>query len=107
VLDAEEVVAEPSLPQALDFEAIDFDISAEEIEIGSPKETPTLSTKTQPKTKPAETIAETDFDIEESDADIISKYLSEAEEKAKKKPDPAKDSNVIEFDWDLPKVDKD
>ena len=107
VLDAEEVVAEPSQPQVLDFQTIDFDISAEEIEIEA-TEPPLLSANAPPnKTKPDETALETDFDIEESDADIISKYLSEAEEKAKKKPDPSKDSNVIEFDWDLPKVDKD
>lgn len=109
VLDSEEIAEAPSPSQfkdseSMDFEEIDFDLSAEEIE------GPLLPDEPKAKNKASEKAAKTNFDLEESDADIISKYLSEAEEKAKKKPEPTskptKDSNVIEFDWDLPKVDK-
>lgn len=101
VLDAEELTAEPALPQTLDFEEIDFDVTAEEFEA------PILPDATEPSNPSAVSPEKTNFDLEESDADIIRKYLNEAEEKAKKKPAPSNDSNVIEFDWDLPKVDKD
>ena len=106
VLDTQEVVAEPSLSEELDFEAIDFNVSTEEI---TSTELRVLPVKAQPdKTEVVKTVPETGSDFEESDADSISKYLSRAEEKAKNpkpSPNPAKDSNVIEFDWDLPSVD--
>lgn len=98
----------------LDFEEIDFDLSAEDPAeqavddeaILEPNKVKKESTKANKK--PAST---TDFEVEESDADLISKYLSQAEERAKKKTESEvkteKDDNLIEFDWDLPKIHKD
>lgn len=99
----------------LDFEEIDFDLSTEDsaeqaiddeaiLEPGKIKKESTKANK-----KPASST--TDFEVEESDADLISKYLSQAEERAKKKTESEvkteKDDNLIEFDWDLPKIHKD
>lgn len=85
---------ESNQSNTLEFEEIDFDLSADTA----------ASEPAQPESSASTSV--TDFEVEESDADIISKYLSQAEEKAKKKAEADKDSNVIEFDWDLPKLDK-
>lgn len=113
----EKAVTEPDT-NTLNFEEIDFDLStsdtAQETLIPEALDDeailePGKSKKQLAKAKTA-TTSVTDFEVEESDADIIRKYLSQAEERAKKKAEDEtkseKDSNLIEFDWDLPKLDK-
>lgn len=89
----------------LNFEEIDFDLSTDD----STHEVLDDEAILEPA-KAKTPVSVTHFEVEESDADIISKYLSQAEERAKKKADDKakaeKDSNLIEFDWDLPKLDK-
>lgn len=95
----------------LDFEEIDFDLSSDDTVANDNIEQPLDDEAVLEPGKTQTPPSVTDFEVEESDADIISKYLSQAEERAKKKAEEEakteKDGNLIEFDWDLPKMNKD